>query len=246
MKKRVVVLVLCAVFLLGSSLGAVGAATSQEIKAILNYEIKMKINGAEFQPVGSDGKPMYPITYNGSTYLPVRAISQALSIAADYDGANKIVYLGEKGQIPLDLGGKGQIPLTSADYSHFGPSQLTVDKGMLLINNKQYQSGIIFTGKSGIDFFTGTVKPEGRYQKFGGVACLEDSDNSPSEVTIKIRDKDSFGMVLKELTVKNGESVSFEIEIPGLAKLYIQNEYKDRVPQETCPEKMGIYDPYFK
>lgn len=236
MKKRISVLILCAVFFLGFSLGAIGAANQQEIKAIINYELKMKLNGADFNPMGADGKQLRPITYNGSTYLPARAIAQALSIAVDYDGPNQIVYLGEKGRIPL----------ASIDYAQFGPSQLTIDKDLLFINNKQYQSGIIFTGTTGINFYTGTVKPEGRYQKFGGVACLQDSDNSPSEVTIKIREKDAFGMVLKELKVKNGESVSFEIDIPGLTKIYLQNEYKDRVPEQTCPENMGIFDPYFK
>ncbi|MGI6685557.1 MAG: stalk domain-containing protein [Bacillota bacterium] len=236
MKNGIGILILCAVFVFGVSLGAIGAVKQEEVRAIINYELKMKLNGQDFAPTGADGKVMRPLQYNGSTYLPVRAIAQALSIAVDYDAPSQTVYLGEKGKTPLE----------SKHFSHLWSCQLSFDKSQLVVNGKQYQSGILYTGKDGFNEMGGFVLPKGQFQKFGGVACLEDNDNTTDEVTIKIREKDQSGKVLKELKVKKGESIAFEIDIPKIQELYVQNLIYERVPKNTQPDIMVIADPYFK
>lgn len=236
MKKCLSVLVLCAVFVFGVSLGAIGAAKQEEVKAIINHELKIKLNGVDFVPTRADGQIMPPLLYNDSTYLPVRAISEALSIAVDYDAASQTVYLGEKGKTPL----------ASEHFDHLWYCQLSFDQSQLFVNGKQYQSGILYTGKDGYCEMGGFVLPKGQFQKFGGVACLQDNDNTTDEVTIKIREKDQSGKVLKELKVKKGESIAFEIAIPNIQQLYIQNLIYERVPKNTQPDIMVIADPYFK
>ena len=235
-KKGISVLILCAVFVFGVSLGAMGAANQEEVRAIINYELKIKLNGQDFIPTGADGQIMRPLLYNGSTYLPVRAIAEALSIAVDYDAATQTVYLGEKGKIPLE--GK--------HFDHLWSCQLSFDQSQLFVNGKQYQSGILYTGNDGYKEMGGFVLPKGQFQKFGGVACLQDDDNTTDEVTIKIREKDQSGKVLKELKVKKGQSIPFEIDIANIQELYIQNLIYERVPKNTQPDIMVIADPYFK
>ncbi|MDD3654258.1 MAG: stalk domain-containing protein [Desulfotomaculaceae bacterium] len=236
MKKGIRVIVLCAVFVFGITLGAIGAANQEEVKAIINYELKIKLNGQDFTPTRADGMVMRPLLYNDSTYLPVRAIAEALSIAVDYDAATQTVYLGEKGRTPLE----------GIHFDHLWSCQLTFDQSQLFVNGKQYQSGILYTGTDGYKEMGGFVLPKGQFQKFGGVACLQDDDNTTDEVTIKIREKDQSGKVLKELKVKNGESIAFEIDIPNMQQLYIQNLIYERVPKNTQPDIMVIADPYFK
>lgn len=236
MKKGISILIVCSVFILGFSLGAIGTTKQEEVKAIINYELKMQLNGTNFAPTGADGKLIRPITYNGSTYLPVRAIAQALSIAVDYDAVTQTVFLGERGKTPLE----------SRHFSHLWYCQLSYDKSQLFVNGKQYQSGILYTGKDGFSEMGGFVLPKGQFQKFGGVACLEDNDNTTDEVIIKIREKDQSGKVLKELKVKKGESIPFEIDIPKMQELYVQNLIYERVPKNTQPDIMVIADPYFK
>lgn len=235
-KKGICVLTLCVGFILGASIGAIGANALEEVRAYINYQLKMKLNGVDFVPTGANGTIMRPLTYNGSTYLPVRTIAQALSVAVDYDAASQTVYIGEKGKTPLE--GK--------HFDHLWSCQLSFDQSQLLVNGKQYQSGILYTGKEGYNEMGGFVLPQGQFQKFGGVACLQDNDNSTDEVTIKIREKDQSGRVLKELKVKKGESIAFEIDIPQIQELYIQNLTYERVPKHTQPDIMVIADPYFK
>ncbi|MBB3070679.1 hypothetical protein FHS14_003681 [Paenibacillus baekrokdamisoli] len=94
MKKMIISIVGCSM-LFGAS-GVYAGAHLQEIKAYLNNDIKVKVNGKAVQLVDAKGKAVTPITYNGSTYLPVRAISSSLSVAVDFDTATNSVLIGEK------------------------------------------------------------------------------------------------------------------------------------------------------
>ncbi|MEF3305377.1 hypothetical protein [Paenibacillus sp. GYB003] len=79
------------------SAGVYAGSNLQEIKALLNMEIGIVVNNADFKPVDDEGNRLYPITYNDSTYLPVRAISEALKVPIDYDGTNNRVLIGGSG-----------------------------------------------------------------------------------------------------------------------------------------------------
>lgn|GEM_PF-2575055 len=61
--------------------------------AVLNGDLKFKLDGKAVVPVGGDGTPVLPISYNGTTYLPVRAISYLLGLGIDWDGAANAVVI---------------------------------------------------------------------------------------------------------------------------------------------------------
>lgn len=235
MSKKYRILVLSLVFIIGMSAG-VYAASNLEIKAMLNNSIKIKVNGDDFTCTAEDGSKLLPITYNNRTYLPVRSIANALSVAIEYDNFDKTIYIGDRDKTPLKSG----------DFEKNYTCQFTTDKELLMVNDKQYQSGIVYTGTEGYYEYSGFVFPKGKYQKFGGVASMEDNDNSTDQVIIKIRENDYQGRVLKQITLENGESISFEIDIPQIKTIYIQNLVSDRTPKSTNPDQMIIGDPYFR
>lgn len=236
MKKRLIEFFMCIVFMMGLTIGNLTAEELNEtITAVLNKTITIKLDGKDYIPLDADGSRLYPISYKGRTYLPVRALAEAVSLAVDF--RDNVVYLGEKDRIPL----------TGEDYENLWTSQFTEDKNSLLVNGKQYGWGIIFTGKeSGIYEFSGFAYPDAKYQKFGGTVCMDDTVGSTEDVTIKIRENDYQGRVLKEITVKKGESVQFEIDISNIKTLYIQNLVIDRTPKNTNPDILMIAEPYFK
>lgn len=85
-----------ALALVGSfTLGAKAAGTLESINAYLNYGISIKYNGEPQTLTGADGVRMYPITYNGTTYLPIRAVSNLLGIGVDWDASTQTVLLGD-------------------------------------------------------------------------------------------------------------------------------------------------------
>ena len=63
----------------------ISVTLSKEISIVYNNEIK------EFYDV--NGTKVYPILYQGTTYLPVRAVSSMFSIDVKWDGENNKIYL---------------------------------------------------------------------------------------------------------------------------------------------------------
>lgn len=65
--------------------------------ALLNGQLKFKLDGKMVVPVGDDGTPVLPISYNGTTYLPVRAIGYLLGLGIGYDNSTKTVLITRNG-----------------------------------------------------------------------------------------------------------------------------------------------------
>lgn len=62
----------------------------------LNYrDIKITLNGEEVEPKDSEGKVVEPFIIDGTTYLPVRAVADALGLNVDWDGKTSTVILTE-------------------------------------------------------------------------------------------------------------------------------------------------------
>ncbi|OPH50020.1 hypothetical protein BC351_36615 [Paenibacillus ferrarius] len=94
--KKTIVSIIGISMLFGAGVGAYANANLQEIKAYLNNDIKVKVNGKVATLLDQQGNVVTPITYDGSTYLPARAIANSLSVAVDYDAATNSVLFGEK------------------------------------------------------------------------------------------------------------------------------------------------------
>lgn len=68
--------------------------------AVLNGDLKFRLDGKAAVPVGDDGAPVLPISYNGTTYLPVRAMGYLLGLGIDWDGATKTVLITRGQSVP--------------------------------------------------------------------------------------------------------------------------------------------------
>ena len=74
---------------------AFAESMQKTITAVYN-NIKIVVNGETITPKDANGNAVEPFIVDGTTYLPVRAISQALGEDVDWDGATSTVYIGEK------------------------------------------------------------------------------------------------------------------------------------------------------
>ena len=68
---------------------------SKQITAYERYDIAIKLDGEVQTPTDANGKRVYPISYQGTTYLPIRAVGKMLDIGVDWDPATKTVLLGD-------------------------------------------------------------------------------------------------------------------------------------------------------
>lgn len=71
------------------------AANTTTLYDVITSGIKIVVDGKELHPTDTQGNTIEPMIYNGTTYLPVRAVANALGKAVYWDGPNYTVYLGD-------------------------------------------------------------------------------------------------------------------------------------------------------
>lgn len=71
------------------------AVNTTTLYDVIANGIKIVIDGQKLNPTDVNGNNVEPIIHNGTTYLPVRAVANALGKAVYWDGPNYTVYLGD-------------------------------------------------------------------------------------------------------------------------------------------------------
>ena len=69
------------------------AAVRQAITAELRPDITVELNGSTQTLTDANGNPVYPIIYNNSTYLPVRAVGELSGMTVNWDNATQTVEM---------------------------------------------------------------------------------------------------------------------------------------------------------
>ena len=123
MKRKVLISVLLIAVIIASMFtGAWAASNLEEISALLNRGVVIEYNNVPQTFKDANGTVVYPITYNGTTYLPVRAIANLFGIPVDWDGARNTVVLGV-GLGPKDLA-KGTTGQSEYNYVSSDPAEI--------------------------------------------------------------------------------------------------------------------------
>lgn len=74
---------------------AFAAPVGKAITAFYN-EIKIYVDGNKIEPKDGNGKTVEPFICEGTTYLPVRAVAEALGKKVEWDGESNTVYISER------------------------------------------------------------------------------------------------------------------------------------------------------
>lgn len=105
---------------------------------VVTNGIRIVIDGKQLNPTDANGNPVEPMIYNGTTYLPVRAVANAFDKAVYWDGPEYTVYLG-------DMDGKLEHPTTYLkDATNVSDFKVNTCSGKQLTDNygNRYSSGI--------------------------------------------------------------------------------------------------------
>ncbi|MBB3128317.1 hypothetical protein FHS19_002971 [Paenibacillus rhizosphaerae] len=78
---------------LSGTAGVYAGSNLQKISAYLKHNISFEINGKTFVPTDGNGNKLAPIVYNDSTYLPVRALSEALKASVNYNSHTGVITI---------------------------------------------------------------------------------------------------------------------------------------------------------
>ncbi len=123
--------------------GMTFAKQISETAELFYNNIKIYIDGGEIVPKDANGNVVEPFTMNGTTYLPVRAISNAFGKDVEWDGATQSVYIGKKDQTKPD---NYLDRIQYNDYKEgYGSCNFTIINGTITdYNNNLYTNGILF------------------------------------------------------------------------------------------------------
>ena len=83
---------------LAMALGICGTALADEVTGLEDESVTVTIDGEEVELTDADGDSVAPIIVDGSTYLPIRAVAEALGLDVDWDRVNREVQLATEKQ----------------------------------------------------------------------------------------------------------------------------------------------------
>lgn len=188
---------------LTSAMPAMGFDGVKTIQAVYK-NIRICVDGVEMTPRDSAGKECEPFIYNGTTYLPVRAVGEAVGKEVTYDGSTNTVYLGKSG-VKQYLG--QQVKAYQYDGAYEGSYSMG---GKTYVNSLQmyYSNSNSFYNLNGL------------YQSISGMYGMEDGTSEDYESIISFYGD---GKLLQTLTVKGGElPKNFAVNVSGVAQLKIE------------------------
>lgn len=126
--------------LMCTSAAAASKVTTKMIEA--NYMgIRLVVDGVEVTPKDANGNKVEPFASSGTTYLPVRAIGEALGKEVTWDGSTATIYVGDiPGQAdswmkklpPYQVSDQSQIFDGSDPKKHMSIKGKTVNEGVYL------------------------------------------------------------------------------------------------------------------
>lgn len=93
MKKRTLALLLVAVFTVSMLAGIGAAGLITKITAELREDFTIRVDGEKQIFRNADGERVYPILFEGTTYLPVRAIGELMDKTVYWDEGKKEIDL---------------------------------------------------------------------------------------------------------------------------------------------------------
>ena len=91
--KKVVILCLAILIVLG--MNVYSFAQNEDVDVILNKQITVTYNGSYQEFSNANGTRIYPLSYEGTTYLPIRSLSSLFNLKIKWDGQANSVMIGE-------------------------------------------------------------------------------------------------------------------------------------------------------
>ena len=218
MKKRLQGLI--AGVVIGIALAGIttSAANTTTLYDVIANGIKIIVDGQTLNPTDANGNKVEPIIYNGTTYLPVRAVANALGKAVYWDGPNYTVYLGE-------MDGKLEYPSAYLTENNIGDKFVSASQRNLTDNyGNTYSEGLYFSsswsGSGGIAEYLTNME----YSRLKGTLYVPNGMTHDSDRQMKVVADDKVIYTSPTMN-KTSRPVNFDINIRGYnhIKIYIHD-----------------------
>ncbi|SDX39676.1 stalk domain-containing protein [Paenibacillus sp. CF384] len=138
MKKKKLVALLAATAMFSAAGGAYATTNVTTIKAVLNGDLKFSKDGGNWRPTDENGNQALPITYKGTTYLPLRVLANSFQLPVKYDPKSKTIQIGSS--VPGLTFYSSQVK-TDHDGAEFID---VIDKNQLVFGGQTYKGAFAF------------------------------------------------------------------------------------------------------
>lgn len=204
--KKTFIKVLCVVLALLVGATVIVAASEQlkTISAYLNCGVTVKYDGEAQTMYDANGAQVYPITYNGTTYLPARAIAAMFGIGVNWDGPSNTVLLG--------AGAVNTSPEIVGNYNGYTVTQLPYLANGITINSASFtttKATLNVTNNSGSAIGGNSTVAYTCYDEHGNLIktstfYLENMNDGESAVVSFVFDKKTAKILFGDVTTRPG------------------------------------------
>ncbi len=202
--KRLTTLALCA------GLVTTGALAANSVTRMIqaNYSgIHITVDGKQITPKDANGKVVEPFTVDNTTYLPVRAVAEALGKTVTWDEKTQTVYIGE---VPSEEG----TYLTPNEIR--GGSQITDPKELPLYNSADRKT-VLYLSDSIADRYA-IYDLGGKYKTISFTVLLP-FGGSPDETSFQFYVDGALKLTVPRSSISTPKD--FELDVTGAKTLKI-------------------------
>lgn len=194
--------------------------------------IKIVVDGKEIIPTDAKGNRVEPMIYNGTTYLPVRAVAQAFGKEVYWDGPNYTVYLG-------DMDGKLEYPTVELrDMEDIGGGFNKTDK---LTDN--YDNKYRYAFKGSRYLYEGKMTEyllNMKYSRFKGTLYVQKGTSTSGDLGYLTIEADGKTIYTSDTLTKTSGPIDIDVNITGCNYLKISFEGGSYVG-DICLGNAGFY-----
>ena len=209
------------------ALGVTATATSKRSIQVEDG-IGITLNGATFIPRSANGKQVSVFLYNGTTYVPVRAISEAMGMDVSFNSATRTVVLTTADRTASQQGSSS----ASGDY-------ITVERAKQIALNDAgvKESNAVFL-RANLDWDDGRMQYEVEFYS-GSTEYDYDIDAVTGAIISSDRDMEDFQIwnsgtsTNRPTNVSSGSSAS--------SGNYITAERAQQIALAECPSGSTVY-----
>lgn len=210
--------------LAATTIAPAAASTLREIRVAMGG-IQIYVDGNLKKPTDANGNVVEPMIYNGTTYLPVRAVTGMLTDKeVSWDGNKQIVYIGKK----PESGGESVALDTLEPYEKATTSVNTGKDAAFTVLGEAvtpFNRMHFMNPYRGISYII--YKLDSKYKSLNGKFTIAyDSLGTSSEYALQFYNVDQYGeeTLIKEYTTKCGDTpVDVSVPVTGcnFVKIYM-------------------------